>query len=167
MKTDPKPHGRVHPLDTHWLFHRPCLNDVPPPSPLPNEKELRDDGAACCTRRDFLRTTSAGVLASLVIPGLAVPSTAKPASRTPDRWYEHVWRRAVIDMHIPDWDPEFLSRFDPDEYVRALRTSRAQSIVLYAQSHTGLFNYPTQVGQQHQGLKLPPLSETLDVRSRR
>jgi hypothetical protein len=30
--------------------------------------------------------------------------------------------------------------------------SGAQSIVLYCQSHVGLFNFPTKVGQQHRGL---------------
>ncbi|HEV8543109.1 MAG TPA: alpha-L-fucosidase, partial [Verrucomicrobiae bacterium] len=69
------------------------------------------------------------------------------------KWYEHAWRRAVIDMHIPDWDPKFLSEFDPDEYVDALVRSCAQSIVCYAQSHAGLFNYPTKVGKQHAGLR--------------
>jgi hypothetical protein len=68
-------------------------------------------------------------------------------------WYAHAWRRAVIDMHIPDWDPLFLSRFDPDQYVARLVQSRAQSIVLYAQSHVGLFNYPTKVGRQHAAWK--------------
>ncbi len=29
---------------------------------------------------------------------------------------------------------------------------RAQSVVMYAQSHVGLFNYPTKVGQAHRGL---------------
>jgi hypothetical protein len=69
------------------------------------------------------------------------------------RWYETAYRRAVIDMHIPDWDEAFLSRFDADQYVDMLVKSRAQSIVTYGQSHVGLFNYPTKVGQQHRGLK--------------
>ena len=56
-------------------------------------------------------------------------------------------------MHIPDWDEKFLSEFDADRYVEALVQSRAQSIVCYAQSHVGLFNYPTKVGRQHGGLK--------------
>jgi hypothetical protein len=69
------------------------------------------------------------------------------------KWYEHAYRRAVIDMHIPDWDEKFLSQFNADQYVSLLKQARAQSIVAYAQSHVGLFNYPTKVGQQHKGLK--------------
>lgn len=36
------------------------------------------------------------------------------------RWDEHAWRRAVIDMHISDWDGRFLSQFNADQYVDAL-----------------------------------------------
>lgn len=108
-------------------------------------------------RRFFLATTGAAVGAVLVGKPFVQSATAAsgpgtPSTRPRTRWFENAWRRAVIDMHIPDWDPKFLSEFDPDSYVARLRTSRAQSIVLYAQSHTGLFNYPTKVGQQHHGL---------------
>src|SRR5438093_12426372 len=57
-------------------------------------------------------------------------------------WYKNAYRRAVIDMHISDWDEKFLSEFDAARYADMLVKSRAQSIVCYAQSHVGLFNYP-------------------------
>jgi hypothetical protein len=109
-------------------------------------------------RRGFLVRTGValGGLAAAGLSPLSAPiEPVRKASGpvTGARWFEAAWRRAVIDMHIPDWDPAFLSRFDPDRYVEALVTSRAQSIVLYAHSHAGLFNYPTRVGQQHAGLK--------------
>jgi hypothetical protein len=69
------------------------------------------------------------------------------------QWYETAYRRAVIDMHIPDWDDKFLSEFDAGQYVAMLVKSRAQSVVAHGHSHVGLFNYPTKVGQQHRGLK--------------
>jgi beta-galactosidase GanA len=68
-------------------------------------------------------------------------------------WYKNAFRRMVIDMHIPDWDEHFLSEFDPQNYIAMLKRAHAQSIVLYAQSHVGLFNYPTKVGVMHRGLK--------------
>ncbi len=105
------------------------------------------------SRRGFLVQSGLGLAAA---PLIAVPLSLDAASpvesnerQSGGRWYERAWRRAVIDMHIPDWDPLFLSKFDPQEYVARLVESRAQSIVLYAQSHTGLFNYPTKVGRQH------------------
>lgn len=106
------------------------------------------------TRREALQRTAA-----LWASGWALAKMpASGAERTnPKRagnphWYQHAWRRAVIDMHIPDWDEKFLSQFDPDQYVAMLRQSRAQSVVMYAQSHVGLFNYPTKVGQPHRSL---------------
>lgn len=83
------------------------------------------------------------------------------------RWYEKAWRRAVIDMHIPDWDPRFLSQFSPDGYAEALARARVQSVVLYVQSHTGLFNYPTKVGKQHANLKGRDLVAEMIERCRR
>ena len=69
------------------------------------------------------------------------------------KWYQHVYRRNVIDMHITDWDERFLSQFDARNYVEMLRECQAQSAVVYAHSHVGHCYYPTQVGHIHRGLK--------------
>lgn len=108
-------------------------------------------------RRTFLATTGTalGGLFAVTLPPFPIQGLASGAitlRRPSPRWFETAWRRAVIDMHIPDWDPKFLSEFDADRYVEALVRSRAQSIVCYAHSHVGLFNYPTKVGQKHRGL---------------
>ena len=85
----------------------------------------------------------------------SAPSAAVTGPNRDDfgpRWYESAWRRSTIDMHIPDWDPKFLSEFDVERYVAAFVRSRAQSVLCYAMSHVGLFNYPTKVGVQHRNL---------------
>ncbi|MBI3849201.1 MAG: beta-galactosidase [Verrucomicrobia bacterium] len=113
------------------------------------------------SRRNFLATGSLGLIAfntvsaeSLLAQVAEKPGPGKPLRiAKPRKWYETAYRRAVIDMHIPDWDEKFLSEFDAHQYVQMLVKSRAQSIVCYAHSHVGLFNYPTKVGQQHRGLK--------------
>lgn len=69
------------------------------------------------------------------------------------KWYKNAWRRNVVDTHIEDWNPEFMSQFDPVEYVKRLRDAEVDSAVVYAQSHTGHCNYPTKVGHMHGGLK--------------
>ena len=126
---------------------------------MQDKESCPHDCLATVSRRDFLTGTAAGVTVLGVLPALssrlfAAPAiTVEPKRIGNPRWFEHAWRRAVIDMHIPDWDEKFLSQFDADEYVQRLVTSRAQSIVCYAQSHVGLFNYPTKIGQQHRGLK--------------
>ena len=104
------------------------------------------------TRRDFLEK-SATTTAAITFLGKHSNVLAQETAAAQTPWYRHAWRRAVIDCHIPDWDERFLSRFDPDQYVAMLVKSRAQSIVCYAQSHVGLFNYPTGIGQQHRNLK--------------
>jgi Hypothetical glycosyl hydrolase 6 len=78
--------------------------------------------------------------------------TDRPSPTRQARWFESAWRRVVIDMHIPDWDPRFFSRLDADRCIEAFAKARVQSAVFYAQSHVGLFNYPTRVGRAHAGL---------------
>jgi hypothetical protein len=68
-------------------------------------------------------------------------------------WYESVYRRAVVDMHITADDERFMSQYDPDVYVAMVKKSRAGSAVVYAHSHVGLCYFPTRVGTMHPGLK--------------
>ena len=53
-------------------------------------------------------------------------------------WYEHAYRRVVVDTHIPDWDEKFLADFNAETFAERLAQARAQSVVAYAQSHVGL-----------------------------
>lgn len=55
-------------------------------------------------------------------------------------------------MHISDWDDSFFSKLEPRDYVASLKHASTRSIVLFAQSHTGLCYYPTKSGQMHRGL---------------
>ena len=84
---------------------------------------------------------------------VATPRTvrvAPPSARSfGPRWYQHAWRRSTIDMHIPDWDPQFMSKFDPEAFADACVRSRAQAVLVPGMSHTGLFYYPTNVGVIH------------------
>lgn len=64
-------------------------------------------------------------------------------------WYQNSFRRHLCDMHIDDWDPTFLSKFDPKIYVQNLKRAHVQNAMLYFQSHVGLCYYPTQSGKMH------------------
>lgn len=55
-------------------------------------------------------------------------------------------------MHIHGWDKGFLSQLDAKEYVRQLRASNTQSALVYAQSHVGYCNWPTETGTVHPNL---------------
>ena len=66
-------------------------------------------------------------------------------------WYTRSYRRHLCDMHIDDWDEEFLSKFSPEEYFLNLKKANIQSAMIYFQSHVGLCNYPTKSGKMHNG----------------
>ena len=68
-------------------------------------------------------------------------------------WYTHSYRRNLIDMHIEEWNPEFLCRLDPESYMDALKRARVQTAMLYANSHVGVCYWPTRHGKQHKLLK--------------
>jgi len=68
-------------------------------------------------------------------------------------WLGKHWRRVLVDMHIPDWDPAFLSQADPEKYVEMMVAGGATSAMVYTNSHVGLCYYPTKVGRMHRGLK--------------
>lgn len=67
-------------------------------------------------------------------------------------WFENSFRRHLCDMHIDDWDPAFLSEFDPEVYVACLKEAKLQNAMLYFQSHVGLCYYPTASGKMHRAL---------------
>ena len=68
-------------------------------------------------------------------------------------WIEGNYRRNLMDMHIDDWNPEFLSRINIDEYVDALKDAGIQAAMVKGRPHTGLAYYPTKTGRMHAGLK--------------
>lgn len=67
-------------------------------------------------------------------------------------WIEGNYRRNLLDMHIDDWNPEFLSKLDVDVYVDALEAAGVQAVMVKGRPHTGLANYPTKIGRMHKGL---------------
>ncbi len=62
-------------------------------------------------------------------------------------------RRMLLDMHIPDWEPEFLSRYDPQALADLYVVAGAEAVMVYAKSHMGLCNWPTAVGRMHANLR--------------
>ncbi len=64
-------------------------------------------------------------------------------------WFTDCLRRNLVDMHIDDWNEEFLSRFEPEEYIRNLKCAHIQAPMLYLQSHAGHCYWPTKTGHMH------------------
>ena len=68
-------------------------------------------------------------------------------------WIEGNYRRNLMDMHIDDWNPDFLAKINVDEYVDALVDAGVQAAMVKGKPHTGLCYYPTKVGRMHKGLR--------------
>ncbi|MFP3155995.1 alpha-L-fucosidase [Lachnospiraceae bacterium ZAX-1] len=68
-------------------------------------------------------------------------------------WFENNYRRIFLDMHIADWNEEFLANVNPKALVELLRDAGTQQIVVKCRTHTGLAHYPTEIGRMHRGLK--------------
>ena len=65
------------------------------------------------------------------------------------RWPSQVFRRFSVDIHVPDWHPDLLGRFDPQAYVDCMVRAGVQSLLQYTNSHVGLCLWRTRVGRRH------------------
>ncbi|HHY81618.1 MAG TPA: family 10 glycosylhydrolase [Clostridiales bacterium] len=69
------------------------------------------------------------------------------------KWYKNSYRRNLIDMHIEDWNEEFLSQFNSVKYVELLKKAKVQSAMIYINSHVGYCYWPTKTGEMHSAFK--------------
>ncbi len=81
------------------------------------------------------------------------PAAPQAGANPPLKWPEGVYRRLLVDTHVPDWDHQLMARFDPADYVRTIAGAGFQSLMQYANSHVGLCLWPTKVGQAHANMK--------------
>ena len=80
-----------------------------------------------------------------------------------EKWFKKSYRRNLIDMHIPDWNEKFLSKFDPKTYVDMLNLAQVDSAMVYANSHVGACYWPTKIGHMHKGLNGRDIWEELTI----
>ncbi len=69
------------------------------------------------------------------------------------RWPDKVFRRYSVDMHVPDWSPELLGRFNAGEFIGLIAEGGAQSMMMMANSHTGLCMWRTKIGHMHANMR--------------
>lgn len=50
-----------------------------------------------------------------------------------DNLLKNRYRRNLVDMHIEDWSPEFLSKFSIDKYYDNIVRAKIQSSMVYLQ----------------------------------
>lgn len=70
-----------------------------------------------------------------------------------EKWYQKSYRRNLMDMHVNDWNDEFLSKFDIDDYFTYLKEAKSDAAVIKLQTHTGLCYYPTKSGKMHRAFE--------------
>lgn len=80
-----------------------------------------------------------------IIHGITSPLAAKP-------WYQRCYRRMLVDMHIPDWNPEFLSKYDPAKMAEYYERAGLTSVMFYCMALNGLCFWPTGTGKMHANL---------------
>lgn len=85
-------------------------------------------------------------------PALLAPAESLTGAQAAVPWYRRSYRRHFFDMHIPDWNPEFLSRLDPEQLVDNLLAENVTAVYFMFLTHTGLAYYPTKVGRMHPNL---------------
>ena len=67
-------------------------------------------------------------------------------------WIERSYARLLIDNHITEDDPSFMSRFDPQVYAARVQQAGVDAGMVYACDHNGNCYYPSQVGHMHANL---------------
>ncbi len=102
------------------------------------------------TRRHFGKILAAPSLSPVYEPP---PGAGAPFRSEPGDWPTRVYRRFSVDMHVPDWSPELLSRFDASEFVSLIARGGAKSMMMMANSHTGLCLWRTSLGRTHANLR--------------
>jgi len=63
--------------------------------------------------------------------------------------YKTSFRRNLVDMHIEDWDAEFLSKFSAEDYFDNLVRAKISTAMIYIHSHVGYCFFPTKTGKMH------------------
>jgi hypothetical protein len=107
-------------------------------------------------RRAFNKLVTTGVVGLGTAPGntlQAQQSTPSSGAAEPSKWPSQVYRRLLVDTHIPDWDPRLLSRFDPVDYVGTIARAGFQCLMQYAISCAGLCMWRTKIGTLHRGMR--------------
>ena len=54
-----------------------------------------------------------------------------------EKWYKKSFYRNLVDMHIPDTDESYLSKFNAEEYARTVAASGADTAIIYASNCLG------------------------------
>ncbi|MDR1532411.1 MAG: alpha-L-fucosidase [Clostridiales bacterium] len=86
-----------------------------------------------------------------------------------NEWHLRSRRRYFLDFHVDDWNDEFLSKFDPEQFAECCFQSNATAATFMANTHSGLTNWPSKAGGvMHRAFAgCDMLKETIDALHKR
>ena len=82
---------------------------------------------------------------------------------TMEKWYKHSFFRNLVDMHIPDSDPSYLSKFDSEEYARTVASSGVDTAIIYTSNCLGKTFFDTEEGKHRSIGKRDLVKERIDA----
>lgn len=62
------------------------------------------------------------------------------------------YSRLLVDNHITEDHPSFMTRFDPERHVETIASTGVDACMVYACCHNGNCYYPTRIGHMHRNL---------------
>jgi hypothetical protein len=68
------------------------------------------------------------------------------------RWFEKSYSRILVDNHITEDNPAFMTQFDPHKYVDTIASTGVDSCMVPACCHNGNCYYPSKVDHIHKNL---------------
>ena len=70
-----------------------------------------------------------------------------------ESWFEKSYARVLVDNHVSDGDPVYMSKFDPQEYVNTIKLNGCDASMVPACCINGNCYYQSKVGHTHKNLK--------------
>ncbi len=106
-------------------------------------------------RRSFNKIVLSGLTSAALETRDPRASKAQEANALQKKgtWPTTVYRRLLVDTHVPDWNPILLSRFDPVHYVSTIAQAGFQALMQYAISCAGLCLWRTKIGTMDRNMK--------------
>ncbi|KKR03474.1 MAG: hypothetical protein UT30_C0029G0002 [Candidatus Uhrbacteria bacterium GW2011_GWF2_39_13] len=67
-------------------------------------------------------------------------------------WFKKSYARVLVDNHITEDDTVFMTKFDPQQYVKTILSNGCEVCMVYACCHNGNCYYPSKVGHTHKNI---------------
>lgn len=59
------------------------------------------------------------------------------------------YKRIILDYHFSSFLPQTLTRVDPEDYIRRMKSAGIEAFLVYAKDHWGHIYHKTEIGPRH------------------